>query len=112
MEPASPYYLDSDKYEIINYHKDFNDFLRQHKGKSTLGYRTKNFTLKEIYLIRKYYEVESKCIMEKSYFLRILMENLFALDYLKISSLYKFCNKCVKYDQCFNNINCLVPRNI
>lgn len=111
MEPASLHYLNSKKYEIINYRKDFNDFLRQHKSKSTLGYRTKNFTMVEIYFIKKYYEVESKCIMEKSYFLKILLENLFALDYFKIPLLHRFCNRCEKYNLCFKDINKVVPKN-
>ncbi|MBU1077724.1 MAG: cobalamin-dependent protein [Spirochaetes bacterium] len=100
MEPASPWHLDSKKYGIINYRKTFADFLEQHKKPSDLGYRTKKFTIRQIRLIKKYYNVEANCIHERSGYLDRLTKRSsparFSLD-----TLYKLCRGCKRYKLCF-----------
>jgi len=107
MEPASPCNLDSNKYEIINYRKSLNDYLRVYQSQSLLGYRTKNFTMKEIYLIKEYYKAESQCKREKSKFLTLLLNSrkfgITSSSEFSLLSLYKFCSTCARYRLCFKS---------
>ena len=100
MEPASPWHLESEKYHITNFRKDLSDFIDQHRKKSDLGYRTENFSGEDIYLIKKLYLMESRCKEQRSRFLQVLLDDLFASHLFKLESLQGHCKSCKHYDSC------------
>lgn len=100
MEPAAPWYIDSNRYGIKNYREKLTHFVNQFKLKNDLGYRTKNFTYKEIHLIKKYYSTESICVRTKSFFLDAVLKDGFGA-YSYIKDWHKFCRPCFNYLSCW-----------
>lgn len=100
MEPASPWHLNSESYEIINWRVTMDDFLCQHSCKSSLGYRTKEFDVRDIQLVKLYHRREADCKKEKSFFLKKISRPSMR-ERFNLQKAYRFCSKCEYYNDCF-----------
>lgn len=99
IEPASAIFLDNEKYHIKSERKVFDDFIKAHRQKSTLGYTVKNFSKRSIFLIQKYYDIENKCLNNESFFLKKLKTGRYGKK--KISQWRFFCRDCPRFADCF-----------
>jgi radical SAM superfamily enzyme YgiQ (UPF0313 family) len=100
LEPASPCYLNNEKYMLVSKRKSLADFIKQHSVPSSAGYHTKNFSLSDINLIKKYYKAEANCRKDKSEFLYKLICRASSSKF-DLRTLHKVCNVCEQYTLCF-----------
>jgi radical SAM superfamily enzyme YgiQ (UPF0313 family) len=101
MEPNSPWFLEGKKYGIKTKRKTFSDFYGVHKKKSSIGYETENFSEQEILELVNLVNVEANCRIKKSLFTKSLSETTLAQQKPKLGELYKLCQICKFYNNCF-----------
>ncbi len=101
VEPGSPVHTDPARFGVKLLRKTFRDYLRDHKTMSGLGYETTHFNAKEIFFIRLYCNVESRCKKPISGFLAGLLKNSFIIGDMSMRSWRLFCKDCEHYHECF-----------
>lgn len=101
IEPASPLFMNNEKYGIKTKRKTIKDYYEVHKGKSTVGYETEHFSEEEIPELATLINAEVYCRYEKSIFYKALIDFMFSLDKIDFKTHWKLCSECQYFKDCF-----------
>lgn len=101
IEPASPIYMDNEKYGIKTSRKSIKDFYEAHKKQSGVGYSTEHFSEKDIPEITNLVRATGECLMKRPAFLKILEDAPAMADAMPLNMLYNLCTVCRHFNRCF-----------
>ena len=101
IEPASPMFLDNEKYKITTKRKTILDFYNEHKQRSSIGYETEFFKKDEIPELVNLARAAAECVMKRPVFEKVLSEKKIPAGDIPVNELWKFCLICKFSGRCF-----------
>jgi len=101
IEPASPMFLDNEKYKITTSRKSITDFYNEHKAQSSIGYSTENFSKDEIPELVNLARAAAECMMKRPVFVKAMSDERFPVGSIPINELWKLCLICKFSGRCF-----------
>lgn len=104
MEPASPWFMNPEKYGIIHTRQKFLDFYDASRHAGVIGYRKKYFEENDILAIAQLYKAEARCVLKKSFFLKFLSQQPSVVSTLNFKRVHALCRGCFRYGICFKPI--------
>ncbi len=101
IEPASPMYMEREKYKVKSKRQSIRDFYNTHKKQSGIGYSTEHFSEEDIPELVNLLRAAGECRMKRPVFLKALTEAPFPFDKFPKKEIWRFCTICKFFNDCF-----------